>query len=116
MRVRFQADADLDARIVRGLKRRCPEVDFRTAEHGALIGLSDLEVLRIVAESGRALVSHDQRTMPVHFAAFISNQTSPGLIIISQHIPLGAAIEELLLIWAASEAEEWINRLVWLPL
>jgi hypothetical protein len=31
MRVTFQGDANLDARIVCGLKRRLPEVDFRTA-------------------------------------------------------------------------------------
>jgi hypothetical protein len=27
-----------------------------------------------------------------------------------------AAIEELVLIWSASEAEEWMNRLLWIPL
>jgi hypothetical protein len=27
-----------------------------------------------------------------------------------------AAIEELVLIWSASEADEWTNRLLWIPL
>jgi len=31
MRVRFQADADLDGRILRGLRRAAPEVDVRTS-------------------------------------------------------------------------------------
>jgi len=31
MRVRFQADADLDGRILRGLRRAVPEIDMRTA-------------------------------------------------------------------------------------
>jgi len=31
MRVAFQADADLDARILRGLRRIAPEIDFRIA-------------------------------------------------------------------------------------
>jgi len=116
MRVTYQADANLDARILRGLKRRQPEIDFRGAEEARLIGLSDPEVLRIAAESNRVLVSHDQRTMPGHFAAFVASRNSPGIIIVSQETSLGVAIEELLLIWAVSQAEEWRNRLVWVPL
>ena len=38
-----------------------------------------------------------------------TDQTSPGLIIVSQELDIGPAIEELLLVWAASEAEEWEN-------
>jgi predicted nuclease of predicted toxin-antitoxin system len=68
MRVRFQADADLDGRILRGLRRLAPEIDFRTAADAGLAGLQDPEVLRIAAESGRILVSQDRRTMPAHFA------------------------------------------------
>lgn len=116
MRVRFQADANLDVRIIRGLKRRQPETDFRSGEEAGLIGLSDPEVLRMAADSNRVLVSHDQRTMPGHFAAFVASHTSPGVIIVSQEISIGVAIEELLLIWVASQAEEWRNRLVWVPL
>ena len=36
-------------------------------------------------------------------------QPGPGLVIISQELDIGRAIEELLLVWAASEAEEWEN-------
>ena len=41
---------------------------------------------------------------------------SPGLILLREAIPIISAIEEIVLIWSASEAEEWINRLVWIPL
>src|SRR2546427_3238358 len=60
MKVRFQADADLDNRIVRGIKRRGPEVDFRTAHAAGLSKLSDTEVLKVAAESGRVLVTSRQ--------------------------------------------------------
>jgi hypothetical protein len=36
MRVKFQADADLDGRVLRGLKRKMPEIDFRTAAGAGL--------------------------------------------------------------------------------
>jgi hypothetical protein len=35
---------------------------------------------------------------------------------IAQSLDIGTAIEELLLIWPASESSEWENRLEWLPL
>jgi hypothetical protein len=48
-----------------------------------LHGLDDDVVLALAAREGRMLVSHDRRTMPRHFADFISNGTSVGLISIS---------------------------------
>ena len=79
MRVKFQADADLDGRILRGLRRAAPEIDIRTAADAALAGLKDPEVLRIAADSGRILVSQDRRTMPAHFARFTAGTPSPGV-------------------------------------
>ena len=66
MRPRFQADADFNHKIVLGLRRREPSIDFRSARDGGVIGAPDLDVLRISAESARILVSHDRRTKPNH--------------------------------------------------
>ena len=116
MQVTFQADADLDGRILRGLRRVSSKIDFRTATDVGLEGLQDPEVLRIAAESGRILVSQDRRTMPAHFARFKAGNGSPGVILLREAIAISTAIDELFLIWVASEAEEWTNRLVWIPL
>src|SRR5882724_7609545 len=110
MKVRFQADADLDHRIVRGIRRREPQVDFLTAHTAGLRELSDPEVLKAAAESGRVLVTHDKRTMPGLFAEFIRNRTTPGVFVIGKHVFIRDAVEEILLIWAVSDAEEWRNR------
>jgi predicted nuclease of predicted toxin-antitoxin system len=116
MRIRFQADADLDGRVLRGLRRAAPEIDIRSAANADLAGLKDPEVLRIAADSGRILVSQDRRTMSAHFGRFSAGAESPGVILLREATPISTAIEELLLIWNASEAEEWIGRLVWIPL
>jgi hypothetical protein len=116
MRVRYQADADLDGRIIRGLRRLAPEIDVRTASDASLAGLPDLEVLRVAADSERILVSQDRRTMPGHFVGFLTGSESQGVILLREAISIAVAIDELLLIWSASEAEEWKNRLVWIPL
>ena len=116
MKVRFQADADLHQMIITALVRREPGVDFHTATAAGLAGLRDPQVLERAATAGCVLVSHDQSTMPQHFATFIQHQHSAGLLIVPQRLPYEAMVEELLLIWAASEAEEWINRIAYLPL
>ena len=116
MKIRFQADADLDGRVIRGFKRSVPGIDIRTAAEAGLKGMRDFDVLRLSAEADRVLVSQDRSTMPAHFAHYISTAGSPGVIILREAISIGMAIEELALIWTASDAEEWINRLIWIPL
>ena len=116
MKVRFQADADLNEDIVNGILRRESLVDFQTASAADLRRLSDLEVLTLSAREGRLLVSHDRRTMPRAFATFVRSKISPGLLIVSQKTNLFAAIDDLLLIWMASDAKEWTNQMSTIPL
>jgi hypothetical protein len=116
MKIRFQADADLNEEIVLGVIRREPSIDFQTATEANLRGLPDSDVLTCAAQENRILISHDRRTMPVHFATFIQNYVSPGVFLIAQNVSVRTAIDELLLLWACSESEEWTNRIVDLPL
>ncbi len=116
MKVRFQADNDLNQNLVHAVRRRNLQIDFQTAPEANLHGLEDEAVLAFAATEGRGLVSHDRQTIPLHFAEFIINQTSAGVILISQDLPLSQAVEELILVWEASEAEEWIDSLLSIPL
>jgi len=117
VKVRFLADADLNKAIVNGVLRREPSIDFRAAQSAQLRGMKDLEVLALAAEDQRVLVSHDVGTMPANFRRFRqSGNNSTGVFLISQNVDVGTAIDELLLIWLASEASDWENRLEWLPL
>jgi len=107
-RVRFQADANFNAFIVKGLLRRQPGIDIQSAEAA---GLS------LAAQAGRILITHDYRTMPTHFADFLaSGQHSPGVLLLHQTLPVAQAIDALLLVWDASEPEEWRDTLTYLPL
>ena len=119
MKVRFQADADFDRRIVRATLRREPAIDLQLAtaarDGAGLRGLPDPAVLALAAHEGRVLLSHDHHTMPRHFGDFITGQLSPGVIILPQQMPISTAVEWILTIWAASEAEEWVNQLILLP-
>jgi len=116
VKVKLQADADLHHVIVLALLRREALIDSQSATAATLASLHDIDVLARAAEEGRALVTHDQRTMPEHFARFIASSNSPGLIVVPQHLPVAVVVDDLLLIWHATEADEWINRVAYLPI
>jgi hypothetical protein len=116
VKVRFQADADLNQIIVKAILRKEPAVDFKTATEAKLEGQNDIDVLKIATQEDRVLVSHDQRTMPSHFANYIIDKASSGVILVSKKMSIAEAVEEIILIWELSEAHEWINRIAKLPL
>ena len=66
MKIRLQADADIDPDIQKGLLRKEASVDFRPAAGIIHDAMPDPEVLRLAAQDGRILVSRDLRTMGVH--------------------------------------------------
>jgi hypothetical protein len=114
--IRFLADADLNHVIVKGCRRCEPAMDFLSANEAELEGLPDPEVLALAAEQDRILVTHDRQTMPRHFGEFLMRRgSSPGVFTVSQHAPIAEVIDALVLIWAASDASEWKNRIVNIP-
>jgi len=42
--------------------------------------------------------------------------TSAGVIVVPQKMAVNAVVDDLVLIWAASESEEWVNKIQSLPL
>lgn len=78
-------------------------------------GLPDSEVLAAAASRNRVLVSHDVSTMPNHFREFAGHSHSPGLILISQALPIATAIDSLVLISEACLPEDLAQRICLVP-
>ncbi len=116
MKVRYQADADLNEDIVNGVRRRMPEIDFKTASEAFLEGLDDTGVLSTASAEDRILITHDRKTMPRHFADFVSDNICPGVFVVSQHAAVSRVIDDLILIWHITDAKEYINSIRTLPL
>jgi hypothetical protein len=112
LKIRFQADNDLNRDIVTGVLRHRPAVDF---DANPTDGIEDTEVLALAAKHDRILVSHDVRTMPHAFAAFRMHSSSPGVLLVPQLWPISAAIDQLIVVWELSQASEWRNRICYLP-
>ena len=117
MKPRFQADNDLRNSIRNGVLRREQAIDFQSARAAQLDGVPDSAVLEIAATADRILVTHDENSMPRHFAAFLADGNhSPGVFVVPQGVPTGIVIENILLLWLASESSEWRDQIAWLPL
>ena len=117
MSIRFLADEDVRADIVQGLRSREPSIDILDVKSAELRGTGDPALLELAAKQDRILISHDRNTMTRHFYdRLAAGQSGPGLFIVPKHpSTVGHVIESLLLVWSASQAEEWRNRVVYLP-
>lgn len=116
-RPKFIADADFNEPVISALRKIEAGIDFLTAADGGTRGLSDRHVLHLAAAIDRVVVSHDRNTMIGEFYRLLAEgYSSPGLIIVRQGPKIGQTIEDLLLIWAGSEAEELRDRVRWVPL
>src|SRR6266851_1569699 len=114
--IRFLADASLHDAIVTGCLRREPAIDFLSANEARLAGVPDPEVLAFATRQNRILVTSDLRTMPRHFGNFLeAHGQCAGVFLVKQRAPLADVIEALVLVWAASDADEWKNRIVEIP-
>jgi hypothetical protein len=65
--VRFLADEDLDADIIRGLHSREPAIDILDVKTAGLRGAADPEILELAAHEDRVLITHDRNTMTRYF-------------------------------------------------
>jgi len=115
--VRFLADENLDTDIIHGLYAREPAIDILDVKTAGLRGTSDPALLEFAAQQDRVLITYDRNTMTRHFRDRRDpGKPTPGVFILTQQeSAIGEIIESLLLVWAASQAEEWRNQIAYLP-
>lgn len=119
MKIRYLLDEHLSPRLKAAVKRRDPTVDIlRVGDEGAPpLGTLDPDILRYLEQSGRALITKNRASMEAHTEAHLSNGGHfNGIFRVRPKTPPGRLMDELYLLWAASEASEWKDQLLWLPL
>ena len=100
-----------------GTRRRKPAAEFAQLQDLGLAAWSDSEVLDFAAAENWIVVSHDVNTMrDAAYSRLEAGLVMHGLLLASQRTPVSWIIESLLLIWTASEAEEWTGQVEFLPL
>jgi hypothetical protein len=113
----FLVDQDFNEHIVEGLLRREASIDLIHCRDVGLAEELDANILEYAAGRQRIVLSHDVNTMSAAAAQRIATGLGmSGLFLAPQTCPVRTVIEELFLIWAATEAEEWQNQVRFLPL
>ena len=115
--VRYLADNDLRFEILLAVRRFEPAIEFPTVRQFGLAAAPDAEILAFAARERFIVVSHDVGTMRHHAQLRVANGLIMlGLLLVPQEKLTRAVSESLHMIWAASEAEEWIGTVNFLPL
>lgn len=115
--LRFLADEGFDNNILHGCLLRLPELDLIRVQDVALDGANDPTVLGWAASDGRVLLTHDVSTMPEFaYDRMARGLPTPGVFVIKQVLPVGQAIEAILLMAHCSHEGEWEGQVVYLPL
>ena len=114
---RFVADENFKESIVRGVRRRLPHLDVVSARQVGLNRLPDPAVLAWAAAEGRVLLTHDRESM-IGFAyeRLAAGLAMPGVVYVPWTLPIGRAVEDLLLLLLGSRDDEWASQVRYLPL
>ena len=116
-RPRFLADEDLRGSIIRALRRIAPTLEIVTVVKQGLGSAIDEEVLDFAWQNEWLVVSHDVNTMKAFAEKRIADGRGlHGLFLVQQRRAIRPVAESLVLIWEASEFEEWSDRIVYSPL
>lgn len=114
--IRLLIDEDFDNDILRGVLRRRPDADVVRVQDAGLSGRPDPDVLEWAARHDRILITHDVSTMKSHaYARVAASLPMPGVFALSQSVPIGTAIEALLLLIECSLLGEWEGQVFHLP-
>jgi len=115
--LRLVSDVNFSGPIVQGLLLRLPELDLVRAQDEGMSRTEDPDVLSWAATQDRVVLTHDVQTM-VGFAyeRVARRLPMPGAFVVHQNSPIGAAIEEILMLVLCSFDREWDNQVVFIPL
>jgi hypothetical protein len=115
--LRLAADENFNNDIVRGVLRRNPATDIVRVQDAGLTGADDPAILEWAAQTGRVLLTHDVATITRHaYERVRDGSPMPGVFEVGRSVPVGLAIEDILLLAEYSLEGEWEGQVRYLPL
>jgi predicted nuclease of predicted toxin-antitoxin system len=115
--IRLLVDEDFNNDILRGLRRRVPDIDAQRVQAIGLGGADDRVVLAHAAAEDRVVLTHDVSTMVGYaYQRIRTGDRMPGIIVVAQSMLARAAIEDLVIVLGCSTAEDWRDQVSFLPL
>lgn len=100
-----------------GIRLVLPNADLLTVQEAGLRNTPDPQLLAWAAATDRILVTHDVKTMPrFAYERINAGEVMPGVFAVPDLMPIGQAVDELVLLIACTKASEWENQVTHLPL
>ena len=119
MKVSFLLDENLSPRLKLAVLRLNPKIDvLRVGDEGTPnFGTLDPEILIYLQKSKRILLTDNRKSMPEHLEAhWADNGFIWGLFWLRPKATIRELAEDIVLIWETTDAEEWKDKLIWIPL
>lgn len=115
--IRLFFDENFNGRILDGVRLHLPDAELLRVQDIGMEGTPDPGLLEWTTNEHRILVTHDVKTM-IRFAyeRISAGQYLAGVFIVDSNLPIGQAIEALVDVVLYSDASEYENRVVHLPL
>jgi len=118
VKIRFLLDENMSPRQVGAVLRRNSAIDIvRVGSPGMPpLGTPDPDILVFCEAEQRLLVTKNHYSMPGHIADhFAAGRHHWGVFRLSRDLTLSQLAEQIEIFWEASEAEEWRDRLEYIP-
>ena len=110
-------DENFNGSILRGLRLRLPNLDVIRVQDTEIYQTSDPLLLEWCSKQQRVLLTHDTSTMTAHMIERAkAGLELPKIILVPSKVPIGQAIEELILILECSIESDWEQTIRRIPL
>lgn len=110
-------DQNFNGHVLDGLRLRDPGLDLLHVRDVDLAAAPDPTILEWAATQGRILLTHDRRTIPPYaYARVRAGQPMPGVFLVSDDLPVGQAIDEILLAVHCLSLDECKDTVKYFPL
>jgi hypothetical protein len=119
VKLRFLIDENQPRWLAAAVRRREPAIDVvRPGDAaGPPLEVPDQDILQYAEYAQRLIITGDLRSMPGHIAGHrAAGRHHWGVGSIRPGTPRAWLVDEIVLLWQASEAEEWFDQEAWLPL
>jgi hypothetical protein len=116
--LKFLCDENIPDALVSCLSRLEPGmvVSFIGQPGAPPKGTKDPELLLFAEANGFTFLSRDKKTMPRHVADHLAaGHHTWGVFLLKEGYPVMEVAQYILLLWSASQAEEWRDYLGYIP-
>ena len=104
----FAADENFNNDLLRALLRHNPRLDIIRIQDTEIAGASDPDMLGWLATQNRILLTHDVQTIPGYaYDRVKAGLPMPGVVEVDDELPIGEAVEQLLILIEATRDDEW---------